>query len=45
MNNKFDDIEDIDWCDYPYIGIGKKPISTKKQKSAYKQLKRIILYE
>ena len=23
--------EEPDWCDYPYIGIGKKPMSKNKK--------------
>ena len=42
MKQKFDDIEDIDWCDYPYIGIGRKPILNKKQKATCEQLERVI---
>ena len=39
---KIDDIDEIDWCDYPYLGIGRKPISKKKQAPTYEQLERII---
>lgn len=39
---KIDDIEEIDWCDYPYIGIGRKPILNKKQQASDEQLERII---
>ena len=42
MKQKIDDIDEIDWCDYPYIGIGKKPISNKKQTPTYEQLEKII---
>lgn len=42
MEQNFDDIEDIDWCDYPYLGIGKKPISKKKQTLTCEQLERLI---
>jgi len=41
MKNEIDDIDEIDWCDYPYIGIGKKPISNKKQASC-EQIEKII---
>ena len=42
MKQKFDDIDEIDWCDYPYIGIGKKPIQNKKQKATCDQIEKII---
>ena len=47
MNNEkhnisFDDIDEIDWCDYPYLGIGRKPISKKKQTPTCEQLERVI---
>lgn len=42
MKQKIDDIEEIDWCDYPYIGIGRKPILNKKQKPTCEQLEKIV---
>ena len=42
MKQKIDDIDEIDWCDYPYIGIGKKPISNKKQQASCEQIEKII---
>ena len=42
-NKQFDDIDEIDWCDYPYLGIGKKPILKKKSIiPTDEQLERII---
>ena len=42
MKHKFDDIDEIDWCDYQYIGIGKKPISKNKQTPTEEQLEKIV---
>ena len=42
MNKQIDDFEEIDWCDYPYIGIGKKNISSKKKTPTEDDLERII---
>lgn len=41
MKQKNDNIEEIDWCDYPYIGIGQKPMSNKRIATC-EQLERII---
>lgn len=41
MKQKFNDIDEIDWCDYPYLGIGKKP-ANKKQTPSCEQLEKII---
>lgn len=41
MIQKIDDIDEIDWCDYPYIGIGKKP-ENKKQTASCDQLEKIV---
>lgn len=42
MKQKIDDIDEIDWCDYPYLGIGRKPILKKKQTPTCVQLERVI---
>lgn len=42
MKQNFDDIEEIDWCDYPYLGIGRKPIFKKKQVPTCEQLEKVI---
>lgn len=39
---KIDDIDEIDWCDYPYLGIGRKPMLKKNQAPTCEQLERII---
>lgn len=40
MKQKIDDIDEIDWCDYPYLGIGRKP--TLNKTPTHEQLERII---
>ena len=37
---KFDDIDEIYWCDYPYLGIGEKPKTNKY--ATDEELERII---
>lgn len=42
MKQKIDDIDEIDWCDYPYLGIGRKQMLKKNQAPTCEQLERII---
>jgi hypothetical protein len=42
MNKRIDDTDEIDWCDYPYIGIGKKSRTNKKQFATCEQIEKII---
>lgn len=38
--NKDNNDEKIEWCDYPYIGIGEKP--TRKHSPTEEDIERII---
>jgi len=42
MKEIINNTDEIDWCDYPYIGIGQKPMSNKKQSATCERIEKII---